>query len=70
MTLQIVQAQHTEACAQAMEAWIQAWDQDCYAEVILQHLQARWQRAADKCTACFGHQNGHVRPGHKLNELS
>lgn len=66
MTLQIIRALHTEECAQAMEAWIQAWDQDHRAGLILQALKARWERAARRCSVCFGHHNGHVRPGHDL----
>ena len=66
MTLEIVRAQHTEACAEAMEAWIQAWDQDDSADLMLQIHKQRWEAAAKKCPQCFGEKNGHVRPGQEL----
>ena len=66
MTLQIIRDQHTEACAQAMEVWVQAWDTDHRAGLILEAHKSRWLKAAKACPTCFGQRNGHSRPGNSL----
>lgn len=52
MTPVILSQQHTDACAKALEDWIEQWNRDYRAEKALELTKRRWDKATAECPGC------------------